>query len=931
VKQEPLPGHDPDCRPSKGRDMDVATWTKGIQRGHTKAVCRQVTPQQLAVGVPDGVAIKVHGSNLKLEEARKLGVPYVQVAMDVKNAHNAYDRRAAQQILEGLESEHPDEPAFRDLSRAHHSDCAHSSDVYVRDHQGHRGLKWLCEGRAGGPQGSALTCVTFPVLLDVVLKGVEAKFPDVEAKAIQDDIDLYGDPADILGDDGALQFILLELKRVAELDANPKKFQAYTPTPAAFSAALSPEQGWLKRPFIITDGVIKAQVEAAESLARSVAAGVEDVPRGERAAAKAAAEELAKAAAAMRAGVPEEHRAYGITGCGAAVGDDAFVEDFLLKKQVELCGDPETGAPGSIASVTASLSVRSAHCAHTAIFYSLQSRVDYLLAVHLPSQTRQLAAAVDASLRKAYAQALGADMLDPEGDFPGQRDPAFMAERFSLKASQGGAGYRITAERAPFLNSVLAALPRMSGTPTELPLWASLSGIIGDRSVYDKANTPESSCWTTFFASGSRWAQEMRDEIARVRGLREQALKSAGLAEDPPKSPIFDVPDEGFGARTGKVQKKIFDEIKKFRATGLAARATELLPADQRRMAFEKGAMDQYSNSLVVGTPLRSTQFSNEEWQAAAQARNGACLSCLSAYTNNTLKSNASAADKSVDPFGNNIKKLVGAEGGGTTINHDSFVNVISRWLKRAGVPHRGGAAGNGTCKNLFTHITQNLNDVGASESAYKVLQTIIPDLLVDARSVDATVEDASKALLAGEVSVVDVKTKAPNEDYHKKKSPVGAKQDEIAAAYEWRAKRVDDLLRDLLGIPEGADGPMVQALKQYRGGRVLVPVVGAFAEMSSDTELIADLIATALAADHIQFYSESAKQAKGMFKQRIRKAWGHTAHRGWARLLLDRRRDLIIHGPASHRTCPDTAGGLAEDELEHHNYHCPDRGGTTA
>ena len=73
------------------------------------------------------------------------------------------------------------------------------------------------------------------------------------------------------------------------------------------------------------------------------------------------------------------------------------------------------------------------------------------------------------------------------------------------------------------------------------------------------------------------------------------------------------------------------------------------------------------------------------------------------------------------------------------------------------------------------------------------------------------------------------------------------------------------------------------------------MPVVGAFAEMSSDTELIADLIATALAADHIQFYSESAKQAKGMFKQRIRKAWGHTAHRGWARLLLDRRRDLKV------------------------------------
>jgi len=252
----------------------------------------------------------------------------------------------------------------------------------------------------------------------------------------------------------------------------------------------------------------------------------------------------------------------------------------------------------------------------------------------------------------------------------------------------------------------------------------------------------------------------------------------------------------------------------------------------------------------------------NKEWQAAAQVRNGARLSCLSAYTNHTLKSSAPAADKSVDPFGNNIKKLVGAKGGGTTISHGSFANVISRWLKRARVPHRGGAGGTPrTYKNLFTHITQMFNDTGASESAHKVLQSIIPGLLVYARSVGAAVEGAPKALLAGDVSVVNVKAKAPNDDYHKNKPPVGTKQGEISVGYWRRAKRVDDLLRGLLGTPERADGPMVQALKQYRGGRELVPVASAFfAEMSSDTELIAGLIAAALAADYIQFYPENAK-----------------------------------------------------------------------
>jgi len=44
--------------------------------------------------------------------------------------------------------------------------------------------------------------------------------------------------------------------------------------------------------------------------------------------------------------------------------------------------------------------------------------VDYIPSVQLASQTRRLAAVVDEALRKAYVRALGADILNPEGDFP---------------------------------------------------------------------------------------------------------------------------------------------------------------------------------------------------------------------------------------------------------------------------------------------------------------------------------------------------------------------------------------------------------------------------------------------------------------------------------------------------------------------------------
>ena len=37
------------------------------------------------------------------------------------------------------------------------------------------------------------------------------------------------------------------------------------------------------------------------------------------------------------------------------------------------------------------------------------------------------------------------------------------------------------------------------------------------------------------------------------------------------------------------------------------------------------------------------------------------------------------------------------------------------------------------------------------------------------------------------------------------------------------------------------------------------------------------------------------------MYRQSIKKAWGHTAHRGWGRLLHDLSRDLVTHGPERH------------------------------
>ena len=168
-----------------------------------------------------------------------------------------------------------------------------------------------------------------------------------------------------------------------------------------------------------------------------------------------AAKEAAKAADDALKSVPEQHKAYGVKVCGAALGDKDFEAAFLKEKQLEIVE--------SIKSVSTKLAVDSAHAASTATYYSLQCRADFLLETHLPSLTRDLARAVDNALRGAYNKAFGFDILNPDGQCAGERDPTFLRDLAGLKAKAGGCGYRSTERRAVFLNTLNNTLPQMIG------------------------------------------------------------------------------------------------------------------------------------------------------------------------------------------------------------------------------------------------------------------------------------------------------------------------------------------------------------------------------------------------------------------------------------------------------------------------------------
>ena len=89
----------------------------------------------------------------------------------------------------------------------------------------------------------------------------------------------------------------------------------------------------------------------------------------------------------------------------------------------------------------------------------------------------------------------------------------------------------------------------------------------------------------------------------------------------------------------------------------------------------------------------------------------------------------------------------------------------------------------------------------------------------------------------------------------------------------------------------------MLTALKKYNRGRVLVFLMGAFGEMSGNVSRICDIIAHALARIQVSYHNDDARRTKGMYRQRIQKAWGI-------------RR--TVAGPVSSSTAPGTSSSTA-------------------
>jgi len=99
--------------------------------------------------------------------------------------------------------------------------------------------------------------------------------------------------------------------------------------------------------------------------------------------------------------------------------------------------------------------------------------------------------------------------------------------------------------------------------------------------------------------------------------------------------------------------------------------------------------------------------------------------------------------------------------------------------------------------------------------------------------------------------------------------------------------------------------------------------VLGAFGELSTDCYSLAYAIARVKAIKYLSYFDIKLQDALALHKQAVLRLWGLTAQRGWARLILNRLRGLVVLAEP-----PDAPEGGPDAEAHgHRNFFFPATG----
>ena len=190
-------------------------------------------------------------------------------------------------------------------------------------------------------------------------------------------------------------------------------------------------------------------------------------------------------------------------------------------------------------------------------------------------------------------------------------------------------------------------------------------------------------------------------------------------------------------------------------------------------------------------------------------------------------------------------------------------------------------------------------------------MQGIIPDMMIKDNNAHQRSMDNSPTMYDNKDTLMDVKTLGPGLCYKKKNyktKPVDTRQERVNSDYHKHAKDLDNKYNN--------DDRIMKKLDSFGNeGRVAGLVIGAFGEMSDHMNQLALFISKREAENRSQQMNmdiHKIKQLQSRILKSLKISWGLTAHRGWARLLINRTALLITRDGTGEA---DSGGDTDEED----------------
>jgi len=290
-------------------------------------------------------------------------------------------------------------------------------------------------------------------------------------------------------------------------------------------------------------------------------------------------------------------------------------------------------------------------------------------------------------------------------------------------------------------------------------------------------------------------------------------------------------------------------------------------------------------------------------------------LAALAHIAGSKTHSSSKIPQRDADAHGSYLTAITGSAGDHSRSLHDCMLQFVATELEWISAKYLAAKKGYRLTAGIFTRVLLSLLGTTAADKAFKLINGALPDLTIDPRGAKFSelLQFTDSSRLGGAEASVDIKGLGIGESsyyvsFRAEQGLLKLIDRRAVKVHKENCKAAKDLDSkyhstpdDEIGLVKSAVLPFGPVACKYEGA-VLGFGIGCFGELPARSNGVCTFISRSRAVSYMDRYDDkSPKEALGMFRSRIHRAWGHATVFAWSDLVLDRSRKLVcLQSPAA-------------------------------